>query len=255
VRRLSAIARNTFREAIRDRVLYSILFFAIGVLVLCLAVTEITIGDGEKVVRSMALGAIRLFASGIALFLGVGLVYKELERKTIYTIASKPIPRGLFLLGKYVGLMTVLAVELALLGLFYTGLMVLQQGAPTASVYVSWILLLAELGLLTAWALLFSSYSNPTTATFFSLAVYVIGHLADDIALFGSQAASESVQALSRIVYWLLPNFEVFNATDRAVHGLPIPLEQVLGALAYGVGYSAVVLALASVVLSRRDFK
>ena len=116
MRLLLAIATNTFREAIRDRVLYSILFFAAGVLFLSLAVSEITIGDGEKVVRSVAQGAIRLFTSGIALFLGVGLVYKELERKTIYTIASKPIPRWLFLLGKYAGLMAVLAVELLLLG-------------------------------------------------------------------------------------------------------------------------------------------
>jgi len=255
VRRLTAIATNTFREAIRDRVLYSILFFAVGVLVLSLAVSEITIGDGEKVVRSFAQGAIRLFASGIALFLGVGLVYKELERKTIYTIASKPISRGLFLLGKYAGLMAVLAVELMLLGIFYTVLITIQQGVPAGSVYVSWFLLYLELGLLTAWALLFSTYSAPTTATFFSIAVYVIGHLADDIALFGSQAESESIQTLSQILYWLLPNFEIFNATELAVHQLPIPWAHVAGAMAYGAGYTLVVLALASAVLGQRDFK
>jgi len=253
--RLLAIASNTFREAIRDRVLYSILFFAAGVLILSVTVSELTIGDGEKVVRSIAQGAIRLFSSGIALFLGVGLVFKELERKTIYTIASKPIPRWLFLLGKYAGLMGVLAVELLLLGALYVLVISLQQEFPPASVFVSWFMLYLELGLLTAWALLFSSYSSPTTATFFSLSVYVIGHLADDIALFGESATSESVQTLSEILYWVLPNFELFNASEMAVHGMAIPSAHLLGALAYGIGYSAVVLAIAARVLSTRDFK
>jgi len=253
--RLLAIASNTFREAIRDRVLYSILFFAAGVLILSVTVSEITIGDGEKVVRSIAQGAIRLFSSGIALFLGVGLVYKELERKTIYTIASKPIPRWLFLLGKYVGLMGVLAVELLLLGMLYTVVISLQQEFPPSAVFISWLMLYLELGLLTAWALLFSSYSSPTTATFFSLAVYVIGHLADDIALFGQNTTNETLQTFSQVLYWLLPNFELFNASEMAVHGMTISSAHFLGALAYGLGYSTIVLIAAARVLSTRDFK
>ena len=253
--RLYAIAVNTFREAIRDRILYSILFFGALVLLTSLAMQELTLGDQDKVVRSIAQGAIRLFGSVIAIFLGIGLVFKELERKTIYTIASKPIPRWLFILGKYVGLMGVIAAELGLMALLYIVLMTVQQGFPASSVFVSWVMLYMELGLLTAWAILFSSYSTPTTAAAFTLAIFAIGHSADDIWMFGQKAESESVRAFSEYLYYVLPNLGVFNATDLAVHHMPIPTEQFLWAMGYGVGYSAVVLGAAALVFSRRDFK
>ena len=155
-------------ETIRDRVLYSLLFFGLIVIVTTLVTEEVTIGDSNKVVRSVGLGAIRLFGSVFAIFLGIGLVYKELERKTIYTIASKPIPRWMFIVGKYLGLMGVLAVMVAAMGAIYTFGVGLQQGLPTADVYLSLAMLYLELGLLTAWALLFSSYSSPVVASLFS---------------------------------------------------------------------------------------
>jgi ABC-type transport system involved in multi-copper enzyme maturation permease subunit len=252
---LAALAANTFREAIRDKILYSLLFFAALLLLVSLALQEFTIGDQEKVVRSAALGAIRLFGSIISIFLGVGLVYKELERKTIYTLASKPLARWTFLLGKYLGLMGVIAVQLALMGAFYVVLLTLQQGFPNNEVFISWFLLFMELGLLTAWALLFSSYSSPTVATAFCLSIFAIGHLADDVAMFGRQSESESVQMLAEVVYWLLPNFEVFNAAPLAAHNLPIPTDMITGAVAYGLGYTAVVLVVATMIFATRDFK
>ena len=119
---LWAIAANTYRENIRDRVLYSIVFFAVLVLCASLVMEEITIGDQDKVVRSVALGAIRAFGSVMSIFLGIGLVYKEIEKKTVYTIVSKPIARWMFVLGKYLGLMAVIAAQLALMALLYSGL-------------------------------------------------------------------------------------------------------------------------------------
>jgi len=252
---LAALATTTFREAIRDKILYSLLFFAGLLLLVSMAMQEFTIGDQDKVVRSTALGAIRLFGSIIAIFLGIQLVYKELERKTIYTLAAKPLARWTFLLGKYLGLMAVLAVQLLLMGLFYVVLITLQQGFPDSGVFVSWFMLYLELGLLTAWALLFSAYSSPTVATAFCLSTFAIGHLADDIAMFGRQADSESVQRVAEIVYWILPNFEVFNAAPLAAHELPIPGGMVAGATAYGLGYTAVVLVVAMMVFANRDFK
>ena len=250
-----AIAQNTFRETVRDRILYSLLFFAALVLVASLVMQEITIGDQDKVVRSVAQAAISLFASMMAMFLGIGLVYKELERKTIYTIASKPLKRWRFLLGKYLGLLVVLAVEVALMALLYCLVIGLQQGLPGPEVFIGWVALLFEVGLLTAWALLFSTYSTPLTASFFTLSIFVIGHLADDIWRFGQQAETESIRQLSEVVYWVLPNFEVFNFSRYAVHQLPIPTGELGLALGYGVAYSAAVLGVAAVVFETRDFK
>ena len=253
--RIAAIASNTFRETIRDKILYSIIFFACIVIVGSLVMEEVTIGDQEKVVRSIAQGGIRVFGSVIALFLGIGLVYKELERKTIYTIASKPLPRWNFIVGKYAGLMGVLGLELLLMGLFYVVVIGARQGMPHGSLYISWLMLYLELGLLTAWALLFSCYSKPTTAALFSMAVWLIGHLADDIWLFGQEAESALMRSTSEVIYWILPNFEVFNGSAAAVHELPITLGHFAGVALYGAGYTAAVLAVAVMVFSKRDFK
>jgi ABC-type transport system involved in multi-copper enzyme maturation permease subunit len=253
--RLLALARNTFREAVRDRVLYSILFFGIGVIALSLVMQEITVGDREKVVRSVAQGAIAAFGSLISMFLGISLVYKEVERKTVYTILSKPIPRWLFVLGKYLGMMMTLAVQVGVMLLVYTLLLSVQQTFPPAVVYVSAWMLMMELTLLTAWATLFSTYSAPTTAAGFTLAVFLIGHLADDIWTYGNQLESGAAVEMARVLYWVLPNFEIFNIRSHAVHELPIPWEQVTGATAYGLCYTAAVLGLAMLVFERRDLK
>lgn len=255
MRRLLAIAVNTFREAVRDRVLYSLLFFAALVLALSLVAQEVTVGDQDKVVRGVAQGAIRLFSSIIAMFLGVGLVWKEMERRTIYTIVSKPIPRWMFLVGKYLGLLLTLAVNLGLMLALYVGLITLQQGPPSANLLAFALLLFVELALLTAWATLFSTYSGPTTATAFTLSTFVIGHLADDIWLFGQQAESPVVRRISSVLYWFLPNLEVMNVQPQTTHLLPIAPSYVLKASAYGLGYTVAVLVVAALVFQRRDFK
>ena len=255
MRRLFAIALNTFKEAVRDRVLYSILFFAVGMMVISLALQDITIGDQAKIVRSVAQGAIDFFGSLIAMFLGVSLVWKEIERRTAYTILSKPIPRWMFILGKYLGLMLTLVVEVAIMLAVYCVLMTVQQKFPPPVVFVSIGMLLLELMLLTAWATLFSTYSAPTTASFFTLAIFAIGHLADDIWLYGNKAQSEVIRELSHQLYWILPNLEVFNLRPVAVHELPIPWTQVWSGALYGLGYTAAVLCLAMAVFHNRDLK
>ncbi|MEL6346113.1 MAG: ABC transporter permease subunit [Myxococcota bacterium] len=253
--RLFILALNTFREAVRDRVLYSILFFGVGVIILSIALEEVTIGDQAKVVRSVGQGAIDVFGSIIAMFLGVSLVWKELDKKTIYTILSKPIPRWMFILGKYAGLMLTLLVEVLILLTIYVGLMVVEQSFPPLVVFVSMWMLMMELTLLTAWATLFSSYSEPTTASAFTLAIFAIGHLADDIWLFGSKSDSPVVQQVAAGLYWMLPNFEVFNIREAAVHELAIPWEQVIAGTGYGLSYTAVVLVLAILIFRSRDVK
>jgi ABC-type transport system involved in multi-copper enzyme maturation permease subunit len=253
--RILAVAVNTFREAVRDRIFTSILFFAGAFILLSLALQEVTIGDQAKVVRSVGQGSIDVFGAIVAMFLGVSIVWKELDKRTIYTILSKPLPRWQFILGKYFGLLVTVGVELLILGVVYVALLTTQQGFPPAVFFVSMGTLFLELMLLTAWATLFSASSSPTTATAFTLSVFVIGHLADDIWLYGSQAESEVAQAVARGLYWVLPNFELFSIRSEAVHELPIPWDQVAGSAAYGLAYSAAVLCMAVFVFQRKDVK
>jgi ABC-type transport system involved in multi-copper enzyme maturation permease subunit len=255
VRPLLAVATNTFREAVRDKVLHSILFFAGLLLLVSLGMREITIGDQAKVVRGVAMGGISLMGAIIAIFLGVGLVWKEIEKKTIYTLASKPIPRWTLLLGKYVGLWITLAAEVAALTAMYAVIVGSQQGIPDPQVFLAMAMLMGELTLLCAWATLFSTFSAPTTASAYSLCIYFIGHFADDLRHFGEKSDSPAFRELALGLYRVLPNLEVFNIRAEAVHGIAVPASEVAWAAAYGAGYTAAVLAVAMWVFERRDFK
>ena len=253
--RVLVIATNTFREAVRDRVLHSILFFAVLLLCLSLALREVAIGDTEKVVRGVALGGTSLLAAVIAVFLGVGLVYKEIEKKTIYTLASKPMPRWQLLLGKYLGLWLTLAAEVGLLTAFYSVILGMQQGLPSVHVYVAMGMLMVELSLLTAWATLFSTFAAPMTASAFTICIYLIGHFADDLRLFGERADPGAFKTMVEVLYRVVPNLEAFNIRTEAVHGVAVPAGELAWSTAYGVGYTVAVLAVAMWIFERRDFK
>ncbi|MSP56832.1 MAG: ABC transporter permease [Myxococcales bacterium] len=253
--RVYAVAANTFREAVRDKVLYSILFFAALLLLASLGMREVALGDRDKVVRGVGLGGISVIGGIIAIFLGVGLVYKEIERRTIYTLASKPVPRWQILLGKYIGLWLTLAAEVGILTAMYTLIIGYQQGTPGAGVYLAMCMLMLELTLVTAFATLFSTFASPLSASAYTLCVYVIGHFADDLYIFGKASDNPAFQSFTLALYRAVPNLGMFNVRAEAVHGIPIPGTEVAWAAAYAFGYTVAVLAVAMAVFERRDFK
>jgi ABC-type transport system involved in multi-copper enzyme maturation permease subunit len=253
--RIWVIATSTFREAVRDRILNSILFFAVLLLGVSLGLREVSIGDTDKIVRGVALGGVSLLASLIALFLGVSLVYKEIEKRTIYTLAAKPIARWQLLLGKYLGIWITLAAEVVLLGLLYVMIVSPQQGLPGLPVLVAWLLLMVELSLLSVWAMLFSTFASPVTATAYSLSLFVIGHFADDLHLFGERADPGAFRTLVMALYRVVPNLETFNVRAEAVHDVAVPWSEVAWSTAYGAGYTVAVLCVAMLVFTKRDFK
>jgi Cu-processing system permease protein len=253
--RVWVIATNTFREAVRDRILNSILFFAVILLAVSLGLREVSIGDTDKVVRGVALGGVSFLASLIALFLGVSLVYKEIERRTIYTLAAKPIARWQLLLGKYLGIWITLAVEVVLLFALYVLIVSPQQGLPGLPVLVAAVMLMVELSLLSAWAMLFSTFASPVTATAYSLCIFLIGHFADDLHMFGERAEPGMFRTAVLALYRVVPNLETFNLRAEAVHGVAVPWSELAWSTMYGLGYTAAVLALAMLTFTKRDFK
>lgn len=249
------LAQNTFREAVRDRVLHSIVLFAVATVCVALLLKDVTLGDQDKIVRSVAQGGIDLFASIIAMFLGISLVWKEIENKTVYTILSKPVARWQFLMGKYCGLMFTILVEVLLLSLTYVCLLTWQQGFPTSIFFVSMGMLLVELMLLTAWAVLFSTYSAPTTASAFVLSIFVIGHVVDDLWLLGNKSENQVLADVVKTLYWLMPNFEVLSIREDAVHQRDVPWARVWTGIGYGVSYTVLVLLAAMGIFAKKDIK
>ncbi len=251
--KIMAIAANTFKEAIRDRILYLLLAFAILMIGASRLLSLMTVGSEEKIVKDIGLASIALFGVAVAIFVGVGLVFKEIEKRTVYTLVSKPIRRSQFILGKYCGLVLVLAVNLAVMtAVFY--LVLIQRGwmdwRLTGAIWLTFI----ELMLVTAIAILFSSFSTPILSSLFTVTFFIIGHLSWGLRLMADKVEGVAAKFLCEFFYRVLPNLELLNMRGRAVHGLELPESQMAFATLYGLSYTAVLLALAVATFRRRDF-
>ena len=250
-----ALSLNTFREALRDKVLYSLLFFAVAMIGIALILDQITIGERTKIIKDVGLASIALFGVMIAVFVGIGLVYKELERKTIYNLLSKPIHRYQFLLGKYCGLVMTLLVEIAIMTCALLGMLYLYDGRIDYYLLPAIGMTFMELMVVTAIALFFSSFSTPILSGLFTLSFYVIGHLTPDLLEFGEKMQSQFLRYFTRALYYLLPNLEYFNLRGQVVYRIPIEQEHLVLASLYGVAYISIIILLSAIIFSRRDFK
>jgi ABC-type transport system involved in multi-copper enzyme maturation permease subunit len=252
------VAINTFREAVRDRVLYNLIFFALMMIGASILVGEISIGISRLVIINLGLSAISIFGLVMAIFIGVGLVHKEIEKRTLYTLLSKPVKRWEFLVGKFGGLLLTLAANTALMtvglgvALYYVSRSFLRADI---SILVAVYFILLELALVTALALFFSCFSSPMLSTLFTLGLYVAGIFSTDIRDVGMLTRSPAMQAAARAIYYMLPNFHNFNAIAAAAHGESIPVSLIWQNTAYAALYVALVLAAASAVFSGRNLK
>lgn len=251
---VAVIARNTFKEAVRDRILYLLLFFAATAILFSRVLALLTVGDRMKIVKDVGLASISLFGALMAILIGTGLVYKEIEKRTIFTLLSKPIRRAEFLLGKYFGLVLTLAVMLTCMGVIFLALVFLQTGTVELKLFAAIYFIFIELVLLTAVALLFSCFSTPILSSLFSLAFYLIGHFSWSLETLIKKVRPGWGKTLLRVLAAILPDLETFNIKTEVVHGLPLPASLLLTATAYGLVYAAFVLTLAILVFRRRDF-
>lgn len=249
------IALNTFRETLRDKILYNLVFFGLLLIGSSILLGSLTMGEQAKIIQDLGLASINLFGVLIAIFVGIGLVSKEIEKRTIYSIIAKPIPRYLFPLGKYSGLVLTLFVNIAIMAAGFF-LVLLASGAGLNLALLKAIgLIFVELLVITAVAVMFSTFTTPMLSATFTLAVYVIGHLTADLRVLGARLQNELTTGVLDGLYYVLPNLEYFNVKGQAVHGIPIAWSYLVSAVAYGVLYSAAVLALSCVIFQRRDFK
>ncbi len=252
---IHAIARNTLREALRSRLLYTLVFFAVLLIGSSALLATLSYVERERILQDIGLSAIRLMGAIIAVFVGVGLIHREVERRTVYTILSKPVSRTAFVVGKFAGLVATLWLMVGIMGLAFAAVS-LVAGAPLGWGHLAALgLTCVELALLVAVATLFSSFTTPTLASAFTLGVYLLGHLARDLRDLGAASDSHLAERVTAALYLVLPDLEAFDLVIPAVHGLTIPPGEALMATLYGFGYAALVLVLAAFVFERRDLR
>jgi len=254
----AAVALNTFREAVRDRVLYNLILFALMMIGAAILVGQISIGIERLVIINLGLSAISIFGLVMAVFIGVGLVYKEIEKRTLYSLLAQPIRRSEFLLGKYVGLLLTLAVNTSFMtlglaaALFYVGRPFVHSDA---FILVAVYFILLQLALVTALALFFSCFSSPLLSTLFTLGIYVTGVFAPEIRNVGELTHNPTMKGVTRVVYYLVPNLHNFNVIAVVAHGDSVPAALVAQNTLYAALYVGVLLLAASAIFSRRDLK
>jgi ABC-type transport system involved in multi-copper enzyme maturation permease subunit len=255
--RIGYIAFNTFREAVRDRVLYNLIAFALLLSGAAILVGEISIDIERLVVVNLGLTAVSLFGVVIAIFIGIGLVSKEIDKRTLYTVLSRPVRRWEFIVGKFFGLAGTLVVNTFLMAI----------GVLLALLYVAhrfekmdvWVLvalyfIVLQFLIVCALALFFSSFSTPLMSAVFTFALFVIGSLAEDLRGFAKIAKGVGGWIATAIAY-TVPNFSALNVISQVAHGDPVPGRLVLYNSLYTLFYSAMAISGAVLIFQRRNLK
>ena len=258
MRAVGIVALNTFSEAVRDRVMYNLIFFAVLMIGAAVLVGQISVGIEHEVIINLGLTAISLFGLVMGVFIGVGLVSKEIEKRTLYALLAKPLRRWEFLVGKYVGLIITLAVNLAVMGIaLFVALLYVDRSvvAGDGQIVTGVYFILLQLALVTAIALLFSTFSSVMLSAVFTICIYVAGTFAPDIRSIGALTGSAALGGVTKVIYYLLPNFGDFNVIGPVAHGSAIPRSLVAQNSVYAGGYVVAVMLVAAGIFSNRNLK
>jgi len=255
--RISHIARNTFREAVRDRVLYNLIAFAVLMSVAAILVGNISINIERLVVINLGLTAVSLFGIVISIFVGIGLVSKEIEKRTLYTVLSRPVRRWEFILGKFFGLAGTLAVNTFFMAIGVFGaLLYVSRHFERADAWllVALYFIVLQFIVITALALLFSSFSSPLLSAVCAFSLFVIGSFAEDLRGFAAMTTGIA-RWLALGSAYLVPNFSALNVIGSVAHAQPVSGQLVIYNTAYALIYATMVLSAAVVIFEHRNLK
>lgn len=254
--RILSIAKNTFREAVRDRVLYNLVLFMLLIVACAILLGDLTDGEQGRTIVNIGLTAMLFFGTFIAIFVGVGLVSKEIEKRTVFAVFAKPVSRPEFLLGKYLGLCLTLLVNVAVMGAGISLALLYADGASLAgSIWGSIFLIFLELTITTAVAILFSSFSSPSLSALLTFMVFIIGHMSGSLLELAKGLSSKAAEIVFGVMYYVLPNLANFTFRTEAANGM-VPTSAMLGGgIAYALVYVAILLVISTTIFSRRNFK
>jgi len=262
------VALNVFRESVRDKVLYTLVIFAGALILASYLIGQLTAGQDLKVIKDLGLASISLFGVAVAVFIGIGLVWKEVDKRSIYNILSKPVRRTEFVLGKYAGLLLTLAVNVVAMSVVLYGVLAYMNWSTDPQVRAAWVvpaldprmlkaigLIVMELALVTGIALMFSTFSSPFLSAILTVGLWVIGQFSADLRAFEETVESPAAAWLAQGLYYVLPNFSAFDVKAQVVHGHAVDTSYLALTTVYGLTYLALTLTVATVIFARRDFK
>jgi len=253
--RIGQVALHTLKETVRDRIFFVTLLFALFLIAGSLAVSPLAAGEEDRVVKNMGLSSISAIGLFLAVFVGASLVHREVERRTIYTLLSRPISRGEYVVGKYIGIVLTLTMNVGAMAVLFALLVHFHLHTLSAAHFAAIYLIGVELAVIASVSILFSVLSSPVLGALFTLALYFIGHLATDLRSFAEMLPSGAAAGACKIISYLVPNLGLFDIKGMAVYGKPVEAGLLLSATLYALGYIAPVLFLALVLFRRKDLQ
>jgi ABC-type transport system involved in multi-copper enzyme maturation permease subunit len=268
MRTIGLVAVNVFKESVRDKVLYNLVLFAVLLMGASFLIGQLTAGQDVKIIKDLGLAAISVFGLFIAIFIGIGLVSKEVEKRSSYPLLAKPVRRQELVAGKFAGLALTLAVNIAIMAAVYFALLAWYGWTAPEHVRRAWeapaadprllkaiALIYLQLLVVNAIALFFSTFSSPLLAAAFSLGFWVAGHFNADLRTFDAQVESPAASAIGKVLYHVVPDLSSFDVKAIVVHGQDVPAGFIALDMAYAAAYIGVLLIASSLIFSRRDFK
>lgn len=253
--KIGHIALNTYRETIRDKVLYNLVLFALIMIGSSYILGQISIYQEVKIIKDLGLAAISVFGTVIAIFIGIGLVSKEIEKKTLYSLLAKPVSRLEFLLGKYLGLCLTLAVNVLIMSVGLYLVLFYMTRSFEAELLKAIYLIYWQLALVTALALLFSTFTSSLMSGVFTGFFFVAGHFSTDLKHFETVVQSDWLPKLTTLMYYVLPNLRNFDIKARVVSGDPVPIELLGYSTSYGIVYIGAALVASFLIFRRKNLK
>ncbi len=253
--RIIAILENTFIESIRQKVLVLLVVFAFLMIIVSLFMGPFALGEASKIMRDFGLATTSLLGVLTTIIIGSTLIRKDVEKKTIYTVLSKPVKRSEVILGKFLGL-SVLVIVLVLAMLAIQQLVIfVSEGAFAPRLLIALPFTIIEIMVLLAILLLFSSFSSTTLTSIMGVIFFVVGHAMPDLKLFADQVKVPTLKYAAYGFYYVLPNLENFNLRIDLAYGLPLQADQILYSICYGLIYIVLLLYLTKLVFQGREFK
>ena len=251
----AAIAGNTVREALRNRLMYAIFAVSTLVTLASVAISTLSYVEGTRIMQDFAFATMRMFTVGTAILLGINLLHREVERRTLYTILSRPLSRTTFLLGKYAGLVATTWLMLLCMAIVF-GAVSWSAGATLHLGHVAAVTMLAvEMSIVVGIAILFSSFTTPMLASLFTISFYAVGHLSQNLLRLTSATDDPAVREIGTWLYRVLPDLQIYDLSIEAVHGLAIPAADLGWPVLYALAYASLLLLLASALFSSRDLR
>lgn len=253
--RIIAIAENTFKEALRQKILLLLVIFGILLIIVSIFLEPFALGESPKILRDIGLAVAPFFGVLVVIIIGATLIHKDIEKRTIYTVITKPVKRSEIILGKFFGLFILIAILQCSMAIIQQLVIFMYEGSFDLPLLIAIPFSLIEIMVLSGILLLFSSFTSPTLSALMGIIFYVMGHASPGLKLFTDHIESEVLKYIAYAFYYILPNLENFNLRLELVHKLPLYTDQILFSLCYGFIYTIFLLYLSIIIFEKREFK